>query len=154
MAKRKKVILFTILGLGSLTAMYFLFIKKKSVNQLLYDIQQRLKNITGSITGKKTDIETEKGTGLIVDQTVSKMPRFPLQPGSTGNDVKNLQMAFNDLYDAGLVEDGVFGPATQDFVYSKLNKPTVTKDEYEIVMNRWENPASVYDQIEMAKLTL
>ena len=45
---------------------------------------------------------------------------FPIGRGSSGDNVKYVQMALNKIYNAGLAEDGKFGAATEAAVLQHL----------------------------------
>jgi hypothetical protein len=61
---------------------------------------------------------------------------FPLKQGSRGAQVKNVQSALNKLLalETKLIEDGIFGPKTEDVLYRKVGLKQLTKNQYEALV--------------------
>lgn len=67
-----------------------------------------------------TPTSTPASTDPLAPKTISGNDNFPLQIGSRGDKVKQLQTAINKKTSAGLTVDGVFGELTKSNLQGRL----------------------------------
>ncbi len=60
---------------------------------------------------------------------------FPLQQGSKGSKVSDIQTQLNKYFSAGLTVDSYYGPLTAAAVQSIIGTSIVSKDDYSMLMN-------------------
>ena len=119
MKKSTKTIIVITIILVVIILMYFVFFSKTT------DVKQTLTKV---ISGKKTTSKTNTNTNVTSIPTV-----FPLQNGSSGTEVTNLQLYLNTLIPspiAGLTVDGNFGANTQKYLYACSGLNSVDSDTY------------------------
>ena len=64
---------------------------------------------------------------------------FPIKRGDRGDAIKKLQEALNNKANAELVEDGVFGQATQQAVIDHFGTSEVSKEQWEALSGDCES---------------
>jgi hypothetical protein len=110
-------------GVAALIGGYFVFLYKDKENKTLWQ--------------KWTSGDEDKRVEDIVDPSeappsgISKWTAetFPLKKGMFGGQVKNLQTAL------GIGDDGKFGSGTESKVMAKFGSPSVTKAQYDSLVN-------------------
>lgn len=98
---------------------------------------------TSNTSSSPVVTHTVINTGGSNSTPVSNPAVFPLQRGSSGNEVKQLQTYLNTL-GAGITVDGQFGNATFNALQSLLNITTVSQDDFnEDVLGQSANTSGV-----------
>lgn len=64
---------------------------------------------------------------------------YPLKKGDTGTVITTLQHALNKVYNAGLSEDGIFGPKTEAACLQYLGSAQVTADKALALLVQYNN---------------
>jgi peptidoglycan hydrolase-like protein with peptidoglycan-binding domain len=86
---------------------------------------------TGDLGGASATPTTDAGTEVTAPTSqYVEANDFPLQENDKGELVLKLQQSLNKLYDAGLVEDGYFGPKTKEACLEFLFVDTISSDMY------------------------
>ena len=102
------------------------------ISLFLY-LKNKKSTTTTSSAGSTTGPSTHYTSTVSAPKTTS-VSTFPLQQGSTGVEVSALQTYLNNTYNAGLVVDGNFGPATQTALNSNMGEISMSYSEYNSVV--------------------
>lgn len=138
MKMNKKTIVILAIA-ASVIIIFFIFRRRKRK----IEEQARLRAMQDSSDSSVTS--PEDGTIVEPPSTSPTEGEFPLREGVMNSDyVKKLQESLNKLYDAGLAEDGDFGPLTKTAVEEYLFVSQVDLDMYTQLLQRASEDSADY----------
>jgi hypothetical protein len=110
---KRKYLIYVVVIIIIAVILYFILKKKK---QAALENEVPLPNVSGS--------NSSNSLGSV------KLPfgTFPIMKGQTSELVKYLQKSLNILHNKGLVEDGIFGPKTEQALLESYKVKVVDKD--------------------------
>lgn len=103
---------------------------------LIYQVWQRMKGSTIFSGYTEPVVKAGDNKATITKPAVSS-DAFPLKQGSKGDNVKLLQRTLG-----GLIQDGIFGQRTEEALFNKLGKMSITQAELDALVNAKNAPAS------------
>ena len=137
MAKKNKTKLYIGIGIGILAIgglVFFLIKRKKKKGNL--GIPDTTPSVTSSGSGSGSGSSSSSSSAPTYNQN------FPLNVGSRGNRVYNVQAYLNSTKGKyGLVVDGIYGSKTADALKRWKGKTEVTKSYYDWIKTQ---PSSTY----------